>query len=62
MELCAGGDLYKMLKLSPIDLPEHFITSIMKQIIHGLGLIHAKGLIHRDMKTENIFISKFPEK
>jgi serine/threonine protein kinase len=32
MELCAGGDLYKMLKLSPGDLPEGFISTIIGQI------------------------------
>lgn len=60
MELCPGGDLYKMLKLSPGDLPSGFITCIMKQIVDGLNEIHEKGLIHRDMKTENIFIAKIP--
>lgn len=61
MELCPGGDLYKMLKMSPIDLPTHFISAIIRQIVQGLAEIHEKGIIHRDLKTENIFILKFPQ-
>jgi serine/threonine protein kinase len=61
MELCAGGDLYKMLKLSPGDLPTAFISCMISQIAQGISEIHAKNIIHRDLKTENIFISKFPQ-
>lgn len=36
MELCSGGDLYKMLKMSPINLPPKFINTLIKQIAYGL--------------------------
>lgn len=36
MELCPGGDLYKMLKMSPINLPPKFINTLIKQIAYGL--------------------------
>lgn len=42
MELCPGGDLYKMLKRSPNDLPCKFVNAIMKQITHGMKEIHDK--------------------
>jgi serine/threonine protein kinase len=51
MELCPGGDLYKMLKRSPLDLPLKFVNKLIKQIAHGLKEIHEKQIIHRDMKT-----------
>lgn len=51
MELCPGGDLYKMLKISPLNLPSDFVTSIIKQATSGLMEIQKRGLIHRDLKT-----------
>lgn len=61
MELCPGGDLYKMIKMSPANLPTNFVTSIMLQVARGLQQIHDQNIVHRDMKTENIFIIKFPQ-
>lgn len=61
MELCPGGDLYKMLKMSPINLPTKFVNCIINQIVLGLKEIHEKNIVHRDLKTENIFIQKFPQ-
>jgi serine/threonine protein kinase len=51
MELCAGGDLYKMLKFSPGDLPTNFICTIIRQIAKGIDEIHQNKIIHRDLKT-----------
>ena len=56
MELCSGGDLFKMMKMAPYDLPIHFVHTIMEQVIQGVSKIHEEGLIHRDLKTENIFV------
>lgn len=28
------------------------------QIVHGLGAAHAKGIVHQDLKPENIFLTK----
>ena len=60
MELCSGGDLFKMMKMAPYPLPVSFVATIMKQIVSGIQKIHEKGIIHRDLKTENIFIAAFP--
>lgn len=50
-----------MLKLSPSDLPPAFVETIVLQIVCGLHQIHGKGFVHRDLKTENIFISHLPQ-
>jgi serine/threonine protein kinase len=39
-------------------LPEKAMVYILKEILLGLVHIHSKGIIHRDLKTENIFIDK----
>jgi hypothetical protein len=36
MELCIGGDLYKMLKLSPSDFPTAFVENVILQIACGI--------------------------
>lgn len=33
----------------------------MSQVVGGLSKIHGKHMIHRDLKTENIFVSSFPK-
>ena len=61
MELCSGGDLFKVLKMAPYPLPVPFVAGIIEQVIKGLKEIHKSGLIHRDMKTENILVTSFPK-
>ena len=38
-------------------IPESFTRKVISSILHGLDAIHAKGLIHRDVKPENVLIS-----
>jgi adenine-specific DNA-methyltransferase len=42
-------DTYK-----PADIPE--ILDLMSQSVMGLSILHDKGIIHRDLKTSNIFL------
>jgi serine/threonine-protein kinase len=37
-------------------LPVEQVIDIMLQTCHGLAAAHAKGIIHRDMKPENVFL------
>lgn len=40
------------------QMPEETVKSIMQQIVKGLAHMHKNGYFHRDMKPENILISK----
>jgi len=37
-------------------LPVVFAVDIVRQILAGLGVVHAVGLVHRDIKPDNVFL------
>jgi len=55
MELCAGGDLLNFVRKRK-KLTEETAKILFKQIIDGLGYIHSKQIIHRDIKLDNILL------
>jgi len=64
MEFCNQGDLQGMIKRykekGESSLPEKRIWSIFIQIVLGLHYIHRQRVLHRDMKSANVFLSKDP--
>ena len=61
MEYCDNGDLCKYIcecKKTGIPLPEELIWKIFIQIAIGLSSIHKINILHRDLKTLNIFLKK----
>ena len=65
MEFCDNGDLCSFLnkvkKLRKNDdyfLDEDFVWKLFIQMSIGLYYIHSKKIIHRDIKTLNIFLTK----
>jgi len=61
MEYCDGGDLSLYFKEYLKDgkfLPEEKIWKIFIQICLGINYIHSKKILHRDLKTMNIFLMK----
>ena len=59
-ELCTGGELYK--KHQTTQLKEKEIAVIFNQIMSAVAYCHEKGIVHRDLKLENIlFVSEDPD-
>ena len=61
MEYCDGGDLLKFLeknKKTNILLKEDLVWKLFLKITIGLAAIHKQKILHRDLKTLNIFLTK----
>ncbi|XP_039512331.1 serine/threonine-protein kinase Nek4 isoform X2 [Pimephales promelas] len=59
MGFCEGGDLYHRLKLQKGELlPERQVVEWFVQIAMALQYLHEKHILHRDLKTQNIFLTK----
>lgn len=55
MELLVGGELADLL-IDPV--PTRQVVEWSIQILRGLEHAHEKGVIHRDLKPQNVFITK----
>ena len=59
-ELCTGGELLR--KIQTTQLKEKDIAKIFNQIMSAVAYCHEKGIVHRDLKLENIlFASESPD-
>uniref|UniRef100_A0AAR2JQ00 Serine/threonine-protein kinase Nek4 n=1 Tax=Pygocentrus nattereri TaxID=42514 RepID=A0AAR2JQ00_PYGNA len=59
MGFCEGGDLYHRLKLQKGELlPERQVVEWFVQIAMALQYLHEKHILHRDLKTQNIFLTR----
>ncbi|XP_077133061.1 serine/threonine-protein kinase Nek4 isoform X2 [Ranitomeya variabilis] len=59
MSFCEGGDLYHKLKEQKgKHLPESQVVEWFIQITMALQYLHNLHIMHRDLKTQNIFLTK----
>ncbi len=56
MELIDGGTLRELLRERG-PMPPHAVAAVLTPICNGLAVAHAAGLVHRDVKPENVLIS-----
>ena len=56
MEVCGGGDLLTYVRRRR-KLKEDAARFLFKQIITGLAACHAKNVLHRDIKLENVLLT-----
>ncbi|KAM3140614.1 hypothetical protein pb186bvf_007212 [Paramecium bursaria] len=53
-EYCTGGTLLEYLQAKQFQIDENQINQIMRRLIKATKMIHSIGLMHRDLKLDNI--------
>lgn len=53
---CEGSSLYKHLHVFEIKFELFTLIEIARQTAQGMDYLHAKNIIHRDLKSNNIFL------
>ncbi|TFV60595.1 serine/threonine protein kinase [Mycobacterium sp. PS03-16] len=56
MELVEGGTLRELLRERG-PMPPHAAAAVLAPVLSGLAVAHRAGLVHRDVKPENVLIS-----
>jgi serine/threonine protein kinase, bacterial len=56
MELVEGGTLRELLRERG-PMPPHAVAAVLAPVLSGLAVAHQAGLVHRDVKPENVLIS-----
>jgi len=56
MELMRGGSLRRMLERA--DTPATEVLTVLAEVASALAFAHAQGVVHRDVKPENVLLTK----
>lgn len=50
-----GGDLLRFCRTNK-HIPEHDVQVFMQELMETLAFVHSRGIVHRDLKLENILL------
>ncbi|CAK9829559.1 Mitogen-activated protein kinase kinase kinase 4 [Anthophora retusa] len=57
MEFCAEGTLESLVAGSGNGLPESLTRKYTHQLLLAIAVLHSHGIVHRDIKSANIFLT-----
>lgn len=57
MELAAGGELYDRLTMEGVFLEDYEVRDVLRETADALAYMHGVGIVHGDVKPENILLS-----
>ncbi|KAJ8914598.1 hypothetical protein NQ315_017303 [Exocentrus adspersus] len=58
MEFCEEGTLETLIAATEHGLPELLVRKYTFQLVSGVACLHHHGIVHRDIKTVNIFLTE----
>ncbi|XGW21232.1 hypothetical protein V3C99_004296 [Haemonchus contortus] len=58
MEFADGGTLAQFLVKCQTFIPEDTVTDLMIQMLSAVAYLHENSVLHRDLKTANVFLMK----
>lgn len=57
-EYLGGGDMFTYIEKTHRPLPLENARSLFRQIAQGIAYLHERGIVHQDIKPENIMFDK----
>lgn len=57
MEYCSEGTLENLIAATEVGLSELLVRRYTFQLVSGVACLHEHGIVHRDIKTANIFLT-----
>jgi protein-serine/threonine kinase len=57
LEYASGGELFDYI-LNHRYLKDNSARRLFSQLVSGVGYLHKKGIVHRDLKLENLLLDK----
>src|SRR5687768_1794383 len=57
LEYASGGELFDYI-LNHRYLKDNSARRLFSQLVSGVGYLHKKGIVHRDLKLENLLLDR----
>lgn len=58
MEYCPEGDLKEKIEKDFGNFTEEWVGTVFAQLLQAVQYLHSKNVIHRDLKSQNVFLAE----